>query len=381
MKRQASVFDEIRSARIERILSTPHNAILTSRLLRRALSIVAIVASYAYLGALLIPYAPNGGEHLQLKAHEFLAYNYWLLDLRGYISAIAPLLMASSFLVLRASMRRVTSLPDEYLDERQIANRDWAFRLGYLVVRRIGMGLTLFFVAIQFVATLSTPAFDRDWIIWKAVNKFNTYLQVLTETNSIGFYLAVLGMLTFVAYSFPLILLAWRESKFPEVMPTSDQLAVLDHAAKLTARYYRRLSYLVLAIFGYVLLMASGTTGNALGKFVFNSGILFIALFVLVPLALLHYIWASFKTIEVLGAAKANNYGNGENTFPALFTMSFFVITQFIGVLVMIIMVMLLARAGGDSNLLGIAILLGLVMIPTQAASFIFIPKLGKTEK
>jgi MFS family permease len=377
-----NVLTEIRSARVERILNSPQNALLTSRTMRRALCIIAVVSSYAYLAALLIPYAPNGGEHLQLKAHEFLAFNYWLLSVRSFIFAGAPLLMAASFLMLRTSMRRVTSLPDEYLDERQIANRDWAFKLGYLVVRRIGLGLTFFFITLQFGTVYGTQIFfDRNWILWKLLGKFNTYLQVLTETNSIGFYLGVLGLLTFVAYSFPLILLAWRESKFPEKMPVIDGMAILDHASKVTARYYRRLSYVVIGIFGYVLLMASGSMGNAVGHFVIYSGILFFVLFGLAPAALLLYIWASFKTVEVLGAAKVNNYNNGENAFAAMFTMTFFVITQLLGISLVVVMASVFSGVSGNGNGLGIAILLGLAMIPAQAASFIFIPKLGKTGK
>jgi len=41
---------------------------------------------------------------------------------------------------------------------------------------------------------------------------------------------------------------------------------------------------------------------------------------------------------------------------------------------------LLVLRAGGIA-FEQIAILLGLAMIPAQAASFIFMPKLGKTEK
>lgn len=381
MSRQQSVLDEIHSAKIERILSSPQNALLTSRKVRRVLCVIAVVSSYAFLGGLLIPYAPNGGETFQLKAHEFLAYNYWLLDVRSIISKVAPLLMVSSFLLLRVSMRRVTSLPDEYLDERQIANRDWAFKLGYLVVRRIGLSLTMLFIALQLGTYISFQLFfDRPTILFKVINKINTYLQVLTETDAIGFYLAVLGLLTFVAYSFPLILLAWRESKFPEKMPIVDQMAVLDYASKVTARYYRRLSYVLAGIFAYVLLMASGSLSGAFGHFVIYSGILFFVLFAFVPLALLLYIWASFKTVEILNAARANKYNNGENTFAAMFTICLFVITQLLGVSLIITMSAAFAGSGGNGNPLGTAILLGLAMIPAQAASFIFIPKLGKTK-
>jgi len=295
------------------------------------------------------------------------------------LNSYALPIMIASFLLLRKSMSRVTSLPDEYLDERQIESRDWAFRTGYLVIRRVGLGLAAALLTLQILNTnFSTSVIVSPLAQDTRLKPFTDYLSSLTTENPLAFYFNVIASLAYVAYSFPLILLAWRESKFPEVIPQAAQPVVPAGAAKIARQYYRRLSLILFSFLGIVVLLVAGMRAPSLGSFALYS-LLPLLFFVLIPYSMYVYVWSSIKTVQVLKAAKVDNYNQGKETFAAMFTLTFFVITQLLGVSLLVFFQNAfngpLAFAG--ENWVLVTSVIGLAMIPAQALSVLFIPRLS----
>ena len=212
MTSKPNVFGRMRNARIERILSTPPRGLLISPFVRRLLSVTAVVFSYMYLFALMLPNGRFGeGSRGMFDQYmpEFYVFDFTevenllitIYDIFGWAGYYAPLILLISFLILRKSMSRVTSLPDEFLDEREIANRDWAFRTGYLVVRRLGLAVALVLFVISILGyTPGSGEFSEHSSTVFPVAAFNAYLVALTANDAIGFYLNVVGLLAFVAY-------------------------------------------------------------------------------------------------------------------------------------------------------------------------------------
>jgi TRAP-type mannitol/chloroaromatic compound transport system permease large subunit len=118
-----------------------------------------------------------------------------------------------------------------------------------------------------------------------------------------------------------------------------------------------------------------------LSNFLTYSGVLFYSLFIVVPYALFIYIWASIKTVEILKAAKQDNYNQGKNTGTAIGALIFFVITQLLGISIAILFSLLGTSSRGEGNPIPVIFALGLAMIPSQVISFMFIRRLGKAEK
>jgi hypothetical protein len=172
------------------------------------------------------------------------------LQLRFY----SALVMLLSFGLLRQSVKRITSLPDEYLDEREIENRDWAYKLGYLVVRRVGLvvvlalgGLSLYFYLFSHTqgelgVAFQTAAFSAN----EFKDTVNDFVKVYFAVDPMFALFVLLGLLTFTAYSFPVILLAWRESKFPQTLEQENNPGIAF--ALLSNGYFRRLLTVLVAV-------------------------------------------------------------------------------------------------------------------------------------
>lgn len=237
MNPSESIFSVLKERRIQLILNTPESRVLALGWVKRALVITTILSSYIFLFAVLIPHEPRKGDLYATKL---------------YLLTLAPIVMLTCFALLRKAMRRVTSLPDEHLDERQISNRDWAFRLGYLVVRRTGLGLTLLFFAGAAISWVNNVIYPLG-IVWRieppvyqAERWLESYVESVLKAGPIAVGFSMFFLLTFVAYSFPLILVAWRESKFA-TQPTNSVDAVLASVFVASARRY----FWLLAISGF----------------------------------------------------------------------------------------------------------------------------------
>ena len=399
MTSKPNVFGRMRNARIERILSTPPSGIMVSPWFRRFLSITAVVVSYLYLATLLVPLqgvwaaiyvdeqpasiADLNGTQLSL---------FVLAAVLSYIKFYGPAILLVAFLLLRRSMRRVTSLPDEYLDEREMANRDWAFRTGYLVIRRVGLALTavFFFVnALGYSPVSGEFSKKEDTVI--AVKAFNEYLISLTSANTdpelgltpnnaVIFYAHMIALLAYVAYSFPLILLAWREAKAKDVTPRQVSQPVTKKARTFSSDYFRRILILLALITSLVVIQIIGILlVPALGNWMLFTGGLIYSFIGIVAFGLFIYIWASVKTASALLQARKNRYNQGSNAPASIGAVAFFTLTQALGISVAVNIVLgvtLPQVPGAAITPLGVAMLLGLVMIPVQVLSVIFIRNL-----
>jgi hypothetical protein len=157
-----------RKAKIERLLSTPPSGFLVSKGFRRFLCVVAVVFSYFYLFTILVDVRRLIEEQIRDskgvinldKLDSTQSFLWELASAINWVTFLTPYILLGSFLLLRNSMRRITSLPDEYLDELEIANRDWAFKTGYLVVRRLGLAVTAAFIVLQALAFAQRFKYD-----------------------------------------------------------------------------------------------------------------------------------------------------------------------------------------------------------------------------
>jgi hypothetical protein len=400
MNNPKTIIANMRRAKIERLLSTPPSGFLVSKGFRRFLCVVAVVFSYFYLFTILVPVQRLVDEHIRDgkgvinldKLDSTQSFLWELASTINWVTYLTPLILLVSFLLLRTSMRRITSLPDEYLDELEIVNRDWAFKTGYLVVRRLGLAVTAVFLALWALSFSTNHDYDAEGNpirtgLETVIFNFDRYLSGLTSTGSINFYFNSIALLTFVAYSFPLILLAWRESKFPEPMPELKKVLPLGATSLIARKYFRRVGIVAFAFIGYVsiqflaMYLSAEHSLNQLSDFLIYSGWLFFFLFIAVPYAMFVYIWASIKTVEILKTARQNNYNQGKNAGAAIGALVFFVVTQLLGISIPILFSQVgNLSSGGGSPILAI-FALGLAMIPTQVVSFIFIRRLGKAEK
>lgn len=289
MSTNATFLETWKARRIERIINAPESRVLALGWVKRLLCVVAVVASYADLFGLLI-------------SATYEQYD-WRMT-KNYLVFLSPIVMITAFLLLRKAMRKVTSLPDEYLDEREIANRNWAFKLGYLVVRRIGLGMAVGFLTLAFISWINNLNFSsvtssfklRESPIFKAEVWFQQYVEsLLNQVGALGFGFGVFFLLTFVAYSFPLILLAWREAKFstvPEIVSPEILASTLTANAR---RYFWRL------------LAAGLMVPLSISASFFIPGLLWNLLFICLGYSLYVYFWGLVKIAAALRELKGRS--------------------------------------------------------------------------
>lgn len=138
----------------------------------------------------------------------FLALQLGTFDSRLIPIVASVAVMIASVLVLRASTHRITTLDDDQLDEREVEVRNWAFRTGYLVVRRVGLALVLVssVVTVAGLYVIGSP-------LQSVYDATANYLHELVGQTPWVLLTLLIGLLTYVAYSFPLVLIAWRDAK------------------------------------------------------------------------------------------------------------------------------------------------------------------------
>lgn len=236
---------------------------------KRFASILAVASSWAFLLS-LYPSTTLHGELVSL----------------GYaVNVISMPLMAIAFAMLRRSARRVNSLPDEMLDERQVQDRDWAYKMGYLVVRRIGLTLAILGALASLVVWYNQGAtayaFDTDFgtsNLGHTIVFIQTFIEQFFFRNGIVSSFQLIGLLTYVAYSFPLILLAWREAKSVDLQSVQQlELGNYQSIARSSAkRYFQRLRWLgiaviVTAVFWAVFIPISGASASLVIYLLFAS--------------------------------------------------------------------------------------------------------------
>jgi len=388
MAEKDNLIASMRRSRIERILSNPPRGVLISGAFRRLLCIVAVLFSYIYFAFMLIPRSDCVKNHCEIITNPTLA-QIWFLIAYGIFALLAlwalPI-MIGSFFLLRRSMRRVTSLPDEYLDEREIANRDWAFRTGYLVVRRIGLGAAVLLAILSAIGFYPGPG----WASGKSqsvlfVEQINAYVVSLVANNPVAFFAQLFAVLTYVAYSFPLILLAWRESKVEQLEPIQPIKPIQPINVSTTKRINLARTYFVkVALFLAVLIVGVaiqflGVLLPSLGTWLIFSPALFYLIFAWAGYGVYVFIWASRNSLKFLKQQKSLGNRSTEATLAWLF----FVVTQALGIALLATFVCLTSLAQTHTGVDWIGLIFGISfsMIPTQALSFILIGLIQKNQR
>ena len=350
-----------KQTRIERILNEPLTGPLARARTKQVLAILAVVSSWVYLLTL----AP--GNYIEL------AFPGSYLVIRMF----ASIAMLASYVFLRRSVRHITSVPVEYLDERQMLNRDWAYSAGYLVVRRVGLVLSIAFVGfmvgysvwnqIYYGTGQVDPVDPAAQAIYRSVvDYFRAYFAIdpLQATGS------VLLLLTYVAYSFPIILLAWRDAK------TNDESEVAEIESSQWLRILTR-SYT-----GYFMRVAWILAGVALSFIGIFTEVLrsmsfaFWALFGTVFYALYVYGWGMFEqwqAVKLLG--QRSELPQLEKAKNLLFGL--FVALSLIGVSILVVMISVTTRTIGSEGAtwLNYCVWGGLVLLVLHLVSFALIRK------
>lgn len=209
---------------------------------KRTVGILALVSSCLFLASL---YPENQFDSSYVYSNVYL---HWF----------SAFVMIATLAMLRRNARRLNSRPDTELSSKEIATRDWAYRTGNAIVRRTG--LALFAAGIAFSLVVS---FGHSLTVQYVYPDFtHTVFQTATESVKeyvLGFFagdttfttVQLIGWMTFVAYTLPLGLLAWREARSVD-LEALEQRETLDYQAiaqSIARRYFFRLK-----VFGFLVL-------------------------------------------------------------------------------------------------------------------------------
>jgi hypothetical protein len=368
-----SIRSDIRQARIERILAAKPSALLTAPWMRRTLSLVTVLSSYVILASLLIPTPYWISKTGRIYRDSQFEENYPLIDIRDRAYTVALVLVIWSFMLLRQSLRKNTLLPDQYLSDLQVTNRNWAFKTGYAWVKRIGLGIALLF---GFFATSakSLAGFSAGYgPTPKAIRAFERYVSDLSMEDPFGFYFKLFSLLAFLAYSLPIILLAWREARFAEPIAVPQEAIELSPQASTAKLYFDSLKWIVLFFAVFATLWISPLVFMGVQGLVYLFLMLFV--FVAIPGALFLFIWAAITVTKGVRAIRKAGYVSAEQQRFTNLTTLFLTINLLLGLTVGINMAAAFLGFYGSAGL-GIALVVGLLMIPTQALSMTFFAKL-----
>jgi uncharacterized membrane protein len=112
--------------------------------------------------------------------------------------------------------------------------------------------------------------------------------------------------------------------------------------------------------------------------YAFMNGLAIMAIILTAWFGLYVYIWSSIKTVEIIRATKAK-------TSLSTLSLTFFVITQLLGIALAFIFVLITLIIPGQWNgnagqisPIAVILILGILMIPAQGLSVIFASKLSK---
>jgi hypothetical protein len=183
----------------------------------------------------------------------------------------ALLVMLICYFGLRKALVRIATAPAGSLDERDLELRNDAFRMAYLVIRRIGLAIVVLSSATLYVTgTLYRDYFFRtggkiaDFPKVDGPSLISDALVNLFDSNrGVWIVSAVLITLTYCAYSFPLVILGWRQSRKQTVrvsgLPEYADFAEWSNAMKKVTKNYMVLMFTVLGGFVATILFTWGT--------------------------------------------------------------------------------------------------------------------------
>ena len=348
--------------RIQRILNEPQTGLLARGTTKQFLASTSVVASWVYLFTL------NPGSTL----HTFNAATNYQLHI------LAMSLMIGGLVFLRRSVRHITSVPAEYLDERQLTNRDWAYSLGYLVVRRVGLALTIALVGFIVIYDLwnqvyyaTVPAADPlDPQARLIYNQLLHYVNSFYGDDLLASSADIILLLTYVAYSFPIILLAWREAKtFDEVeLAEVERKHWVALLRRISLGYFRRITWVGVGVILTMAAIFTPTTNFYSIPIYLLFGTVFYALYVYTWAMLQH--WQAIKLLNVAEAAEVLLIVKDR-----LFKI--FVAQSIIGMTIMLIMVLAIFNIGHASFVV-VAMAAGLIMVVLHIFAFSTTNELAK---
>jgi hypothetical protein len=372
---------EIRQARVERLADAKQSPLLSAPWLRRTLSLVTVISSYVILATLLIPTPYWVSKTGRIYRDSQLEDTNPIYGIRDRAFAFALIFLIWGFILLRISLRRNTFLPEQYLSKLQVTNRDWAFKAGYAVARRAVLGIAALFALLAMFGESLTGFTAGYGPTPKAFRAFETYLSDLSMEDPFGFYFKLFSLIAFMAYSLPIVLLAWREARFPQPVAVPQEVKELSKQASDAKLYFDSLKWLVLFLAVLGTCLTSQQAFFVLGVFFLPLMTLFV--YIVVPGSLFLFVWASIKVSKGVMSARNAGFISVEQRRWANLTTLFLTTTLVLGLTVgavMVISISGLAQQAGWPDL-PIAVLAGLLMIPAQALSMTFYAKLESKEE
>jgi len=375
-----TIRSEIRQARVERILAAKQSRLLSAPWFRRTLSLVTVVSSFVVLATLLIPTPYVISKTNRIYRDSQLEDGNPLYDLKAKAFGFALVLMIWGFILLGMSLRRNTLLPEQHLSQLQVTNREWAFKSGSQVVRRAGLGVAMLFGFLAIFGNQLASFSSGFGPTPQTVREFERYISDLSMEDPFGFYFKLFSLIAFMAYSLPLILLAWREAKFKELVPELRSVKELSSQASTAKLYFDSLRWIVLFLAVLATCCSSPQMFFATGFILFPLLNLFI--FAVIPGSLFLFIWASIAASKGVMSARKAGFMSQEQRRWAKITTLFLTGTLVLGLTVGTVLVISISSLGQQAGWPGlpIAVLAGLLMIPAQALSMTFYAKLESKE-
>jgi hypothetical protein len=210
---------------------------------------------------------------------------------------------------------------------------------------------------------------------------FDAYLKSFFELSSLGVLSQLFGLLTYVAYSFPIILLTWRDSKFNDEVKLDEVMvpewaAILGHTAK---GYFFRLKFLGAAV---ALVTLGVWVINLTRAFGFAGNLFILALFYTIGYALYVYGWGLTKQWYVVKLMSTSTVSEPARSMkPTVYML--FTITSIAGASVGVAMFspMFLYPIIGPavSGFVMYAFIAGIVTMLLHVVAFVQIGTIGKS--
>jgi len=337
----------LRERRVKRLANWPTNPLLGLPWTKRILSVLVVIGSWLHFLSLL-PIRP---------------YGYLASSFEGLFAFLLPAATLMCFGLLRASVVRMAALPDELLDEREVASRDWAYRLGYLVVRRLGLslviGIIVFMVAMNVWGDPSPggmwngPNMDAQGFLY--LRDLADFIKSFFAYGALERVLQLLALLTFTAYSFPIILLGWKEAKNSE---KHEPINVPETLQLISTEYFAKLRRLGIAVIVNIVIFSLSSKWGWNFFFI----VLFYALYV--------FSWAMLKQVELLQVVKGSEFnGRKKDLMQLAIAVSVVGISVPAGLLLAVLT---------QSWSLLYSLIAGFVLMMLQGTSFAITGKLGK---
>lgn len=210
--------------------------------------------------------------------------------------------MLTCYVGLRKALARIATAPAGALDERDLELRNDAFRMAYLVIRRVGLAVLVLFGAVlavngvfyrNFVTRPSYFDAYRDVTLVKWLS--DSFIELLDNGRGIWIILSLLITLTYCAYSFPLVILGWRQAIGQKVRisgaPEYENFEDWSFAMKrVTSNFAKLMISMAAAPLAMILLAFWAQNATDLGPFdlpvyLFQFGFFSLALWCLVVYA------------------------------------------------------------------------------------------------